>query len=137
MTGPVFDILCQRFVDHMINCLTGPNALVSFVARHALQELGMASPVTQNLFRSSQHFCRPIATESLLSRRLTSFDLMLEWTSRVPSENVAVATATLELLFAREGHFLLDGFMRCDVGSLFDCNSALQTFTYVPLVRSS
>jgi hypothetical protein len=123
MTVPVFDILCQRFVNHMINCLTGPNALVSVVARHALQELGMTSPVTRNLFRSSQHFC--IASESLLSRRLTSFDLMRMWNSRVSSEDVAVANATLELLFAREGLFILDGLMRCDVGSLIDCNSAL------------
>jgi hypothetical protein len=123
MTVPVFCILCQRFVNHIIQCLTGPNALVSFVARQALQALGMASPVARNLFRSSQHFC--IASESILSRRLTSFDLMRMWNSRASSENVAVANATLELLFAREGHFLLDGFMRCDVGSLIDCISAL------------
>jgi Reverse transcriptase (RNA-dependent DNA polymerase) len=122
-TVPVFDILCQRFVNHMINCLTGPNALVSFVARYALQELGMASPVTRNLFRSSKHFC--IASESLLSRRLTSLDLMRMWTRRVPSEDVAVANATLELLFAREGHFLLAGYMRRDVDSFLDCISTL------------
>jgi hypothetical protein len=118
MTMPVFYILCKRFVNRMINRLAGPNALVFFVVHQALQELGMASSLTRNLFRSSQHFC--IASDLLLSRKLTSSDLLFMWNSRLSVEDVAVANATLELLFAREGHFWLDGFSWCDIIPVVD-----------------
>jgi hypothetical protein len=103
--------------------MTGPNELVSFVVRQALQELGMASSVTRNLFKCSQHFCIPPA--SLLLRKLTSADLRIRWNKCLSVEDVAIAHASLELLFAREGHFVLDGFMRGDVGALIDYVSIL------------
>jgi hypothetical protein len=118
LTVPVYDIVCQRFVNHIINCLNGPNALVSFVVRQALSESRMASSVTRNLFCCSKHF--GVDSDWLLARRFHSSALRFMFNGRVSAEDVAVANATLELLFAREGHFWLNNFSSSDVGLFID-----------------
>jgi hypothetical protein len=117
-TVPLIDVICQRFVNHVINCLNGPNAVVSFVVRQALSDSMMASSIARNVFLSSQRF--HLATDLLLSRKMTSSALRLAADGRVSSEDTATAYMVLELLFIREGHFCLNGFNLQDIDNLID-----------------
>jgi hypothetical protein len=96
--------------------------LASFVFRHALLELGMVSSLTRNLFCCSQRFC--VASDVLLSRKVTTSDLLRMWHGRLPIEDIVAAGATLELLLAREGHFVIDRFSRIDIESCANLISA-------------
>jgi hypothetical protein len=123
MTVPLIDVICQRFINHMVQCLNGPNDVASFVVRQALSDIQMASSITRNLFLCSKRF--NCDSGFLLSQRFTSSALRLSVDRRVSAEDASAAYAVLELLFVREGQFSLDGFHRYDVEQFINILSNL------------
>jgi hypothetical protein len=60
------------------------------------------------------NFCYYCNISIVVIINVATSDLLCMWHGRLSIEDKATARATLELLFAREGHFVIDRFSRND-----------------------